>query len=107
MLEKMFTTKMSADKKTLQTRFLKIRSRNSRFSKIVGGIVFGTIVVVIICVGLFIAIRNSATYRMTEEDFANYINRPIGSVMAELDYVDDEKVVFHYLDGFFVADQQG
>ncbi|MBR2885757.1 MAG: hypothetical protein IKB93_13370 [Clostridia bacterium] len=106
MLEKMFTTKMSADKKKLQSRFSKIRSKNGRLSKVIGGILFGIIIAAIICVGVMIAVNNTKDYRMTDDEFSDYIHRPIGSIMADLDYVDDEKLVFHYLEGFFVVDQQ-
>lgn len=106
MLEKMFTTKMSADKKKLQNRFSKIRSKNGKLSKLFSGILFGIIIIAIICVGVIIAVNNTKDYRMTDEEFSDYINRPIGSIMADLDYVDDENLVFHYLEGFFVVDQQ-
>lgn len=106
MLEKMFTTKMSADKKKLQSRFSKIRSKNGRLSKLFGGILFGIILVAIISVGVIIAVNNTKDYRMTDDEFSDYINRPIGSIMADLDYVDDEKLVLHYLEGFFIIDQQ-
>ena len=106
MLEKMFTTKMSADKKKLQSRFSKIRSKNGKLSKVIGGILFGIIIVAIICVGVMIAVNNTKDYRMTDDEFSDYIHRPIGAIMADIDYVDDERLVFHYLDGFFVIDQQ-
>ena len=106
MLEKMFTTMMSADKKKLQSRFSKIRSKNGKLSKVIGGILFGIIIAAIICVGVMIAVNDTKDYRMTDEEFSDYINRPIGSIMADLDYVDDEKMVFHYLEGFFVINQQ-
>lgn len=106
MLEKMFTTKMSADKKKLQSRFSKIRSKNGKLSKLIGGILFGIIIVAIICVGVMIAVNNTKDYRMTDDEFSDYINRPIGAIMADIDYVDDEKLVFHYLEGFFIIDQQ-
>ncbi len=106
MLEKMFTTKMSADKKKLQSRFSKIRSKNGKLSKLFGGILFGIIIIAIISVGVIIAVNSTKDYRMTDDEFSDYINRPIGSIMADLDYVDDEKLVFHYLEGFFVIDQQ-
>ena len=106
MLEKMFTTKMSADKKKLQSRFSKIRSKNGRLSKLFSGILFGIIIIAIISVGVIIAVNITKDYRMTDSEFSDYINRPIGSIMADLDYVDDEKLVFHYLEGFFVINQQ-
>jgi len=106
MLEKMFTTMMSADKKKLQSRFSKIRSKNGKLSKVISGILFGIIIAAIICVGVMIAVNNTKDYRMNDAEFSDYINRPIGSIMADIDYVDDEKLVFHYLEGFFVVDQQ-
>lgn len=44
------------------------------------------------------------TYPMSDEDFAAYTGSPMGAVMADLDYADGEKLVFHYLNGFFVLD---
>lgn len=102
MLEKVFTTKMSADKKKLQNRFAKIRSKNGRLSKLFAGILFGVIIVAIISVGVFMALNDTKDYEMTDEEFSNYIHRPIGSIMAEIDYIDNEKLVFHYLKGLFV-----
>lgn len=43
---------------------------------------------------------------MTEQDFEAYCDSPLGSVMAEPDYVDGTTLVFHYLNGFFVYDLQ-
>lgn len=39
MLENLYTTKMSANKKTLQNRFTKIRSKNGRISKITAAVI--------------------------------------------------------------------
>lgn len=39
---------------------------------------------------------------MSDEKFSKYMDKPIGAIMAELDYADQERIVFHYLDGFFV-----
>ena len=38
MLENLYTTKMSANKKTLQSRFTKIRSKSGRISKIAAAV---------------------------------------------------------------------
>ena len=38
MLENLYTTKMSANKKTLQNRFTKIRSKSGRISKIMAAV---------------------------------------------------------------------
>ena len=57
MLEKMFTTKMSMDKKKLQNRFSKIRSKNGKTSKFIALAVFAVIIVSIICVSLWVAVN--------------------------------------------------
>ena len=106
MFEKMFTTKMSADKKKLQNRFSKIRSKSGKFSKIFSSIIFGVIIIIIIGAGIIMAINNSENYQMTEKEFSDYIHRPIGSITAEIDYIDEEKLIFHYIDGLFVIDLQ-
>ncbi len=43
---------------------------------------------------------------MSREKYDEYINRDIGAIMAEIDYADEERVVFHYLDGMFVYDME-
>lgn len=64
--------------------------------------------VVLVLLGIIITavcLTNSApNYRMSEAEYAEYINRPMGAIMAELDYADEDIAVFHYLDGFFVYD---
>ncbi len=57
MLEKMFTTKMSADKKKLQSRFSKIRSENGKTSKIIAIVLFTLIIVSIIAVSVYVAVN--------------------------------------------------
>ena len=39
------------------------------------------------------------------KDIRGYCNNIVGAIMADLDYADSEKVVFHYLNGFFVYNQ--
>ena len=56
MLEKMFTTKMSMDKKKLQNRFSKIRSKNGKTSKSIAMAVFAVMIVSIICVSIWVAV---------------------------------------------------
>ena len=57
MLEKMFTTKMSADKKKLQSRFSKIRSKNGKTSKIIATVLFTLIIMSIIAVSVYVAVN--------------------------------------------------
>ena len=57
MLEKMYTTKMSMDKKKLQNRFSKIRSKNGKTSKFIAMAVFAVIIVSIICVSILVAVN--------------------------------------------------
>lgn len=105
MLENLYTTKMSMDKKKLQNRFAKIRSENGGISKLMALIIFAVILVIMACVSIIIAAGvRSDEYIMTEKEFSGYISRPVGSIMAEFDYMDDKKLVFHYLGGLFVKD---
>lgn len=57
MLEKMFTTKMSMDKKKLQHRFSKIRSKTGKTSKFLAIAVFALMIVSIICVSIWVAVN--------------------------------------------------
>ena len=57
MLEKMFTTKMSADKKKLQSRFSKIRSNNGRTSRIIAIVLFALIIMSIIAISVYVAVN--------------------------------------------------
>ncbi len=107
MLENLYTTKMSMDKKKLQNRFLRIRSKNGRISKLMALIIFAVILLVMACVSIIIAANiKSDEYTMTENEFSDYINRPIGAVMADIDYADDNKLIFHYGEGLFVINHQ-
>ncbi len=106
MFENLYTTKMSMDKKKLQNRFSKIISKNGRLSRLWAVMIFAVIVAVIAAVSVYIATTQINEYTMNEEDFKEYTSRPVGSIMAEIDYADDEKLVFHYLEGFFIADMQ-
>ena len=47
-----------------------------------------------------------SAYAMDAEELDAYLDLPIGSIMATIDYADEERLVFHYLYGFFVADLQ-
>ncbi len=105
MFENMFTTKMSMDKEKLQHRFLKIRSENSKASRLMAVIVFAVIVLIMIATAIYVAVNQDNEYAMSDEDFAAYISRPIGAIMADIDYADDEKIVFHYGSGFFITDE--
>ncbi len=70
MLEKMFTTKMSANKKKLQTRFSKIRSNNSKASKIIAISLFAIILLGIICISVYIAVNNAENINKIETLYA-------------------------------------
>ncbi len=107
MFENLFTTKMSMDKEKLRNRFLKIRSENGRVSRLFAFILFAVILLIMAAATVIIALNvTDDRYIMTDEEFEEYGYRPIGSIMAELDYADDERIVFHYLEGFFVVDRQ-
>ncbi len=107
MLENLYTTKMSMDKEKLQNRFAKIRSKNGKLSKLMSALILAVILLIIAAATVVIALNaTDDRYIMTDEEFEAFAYKPIGSIMAELDYADEEKIVFHYLEGFFVIDQQ-
>ncbi|MBE7033146.1 MAG: hypothetical protein E7406_02845 [Ruminococcaceae bacterium] len=108
MFENLYTTKMSMDKKKLQNRFSKIRSKTGRVSKMMAFLIFAGILLVIAFASVIIAsnIDKNKDYTMTESEFADFVNRPIGAVMADIYYADDSKVVFHYGEGLFIIDRQ-
>ena len=109
MFENLYTTKMSMDKKNLQNRFSKIRSKNGRVSKLMALIIFAVILIVMACVAIVLAINfnsNRDEYAMTENEFADFVSRPIGATMADIYYADDGKFVFHYGEGLFIIHSQ-
>lgn len=59
MLENLYTTKMSANKKTLQNRFTKIRSKNGRLSKIMALVMSVAIAVTFACATVVMAAVNN------------------------------------------------
>lgn len=71
--------------------------------KVIGSIVIAAVALLI---SVFCLTNSYADPKMTDDKYREYIARPIGSIMAEIDYADEEKVVFHYTDGFFVYDLQ-
>ncbi|MBQ9097680.1 MAG: hypothetical protein IJY55_04720 [Clostridia bacterium] len=60
------------------------------------------ILVIAIIVGVVCLTNSVQDYSMDEAAYAEYISRPVGSIMADIDYADKEKAVFHYLNGLFV-----
>lgn len=109
MLENLYTTKMSVNKKKLQNRFMKIRSKNGRISKIFALILFAVILIVMACVTVILAMnsnKNNNEYTMSESEFKELVNSPVGAVMADIYYADDGKLVFHYGEGLFIIHRE-
>lgn len=55
MFERLYTTKMSADKKSLQKRFSKIRSHNGKFSKVMAMLMASIVAVTMLCATIVMA----------------------------------------------------
>ncbi len=116
MFEKIYTTKMSSDKKKLQNRFAKIRSKAGRLSKLMSFIVLLVIALLISFITIIIANNTNKenpappenstedikNYAMTESEFTEFVHRPLGATMADLKYIDHDKLVFHYGEGLFI-----
>lgn len=106
MFENIYTTKMSDDKKKLQSRFFKIGTKNTKFSKFTAIIILIAVLIIMAVVAVGVAVKlygKENEYEMSETDFEEFVKNPIGSVMADMDYVDEKKLVFHYGKGFFVV----
>lgn len=118
MLEKIYTTKMSTQKNKLQNRFSKIRSKLNKRVKIISLIILLIVLSSILTLTVIIARKtntdivntqansdkdNTASdYAMTESEFAEFVHRPLGSVMADLNYIDKDKLVFHHGEYLFI-----
>ncbi len=69
-------------------------------------IIWGAGIVVLVAVIVVLCLVNAPkNYTMSKGALEKYCKQSGGSVMADIDYVDDHKVVFHYLNGFFVYDR--
>ena len=66
MLENLYTTKMSANKKTLQNRFTKIRRKSGRISKIMAAVMSGAVAVTMLGATIVMA-AVTATYENQNE----------------------------------------
>ena len=100
MFETMFSTKMSADKRKLQTRFSKIRNKNGRMSKIIGLSVFAVIVVFIICVSVFAAVSRQDHKVLYKNETMNFqLEIPTnwqGSYVADETGIEDDFIAFKH-----------
>ena len=79
MLENIYTTKMSAERKQLQSRFTKIRSRNGKLSKIAASIMAVVIAVTMLCATVVLA----AVVNEEENFFVNGKGYAIDIVLIE------------------------
>ena len=100
MLEKMFTTRMSADKKKLQIRFSKIRSKNGKTSKFIALAVFAVIIVSIICVSIWVAVSSQNDMILYKNEAMNFkLEIPLswqGKYIVDESAVDDNYIAFKH-----------
>lgn len=110
MFKNFYTTRMSAKGKTLQIRFMKMRRKNGRFSRIAGTVTALVIVLSIACVLIACAAsdgkRDNAVTNLeiSTEQLNEYSDRIVGSMMADIAYADGDRVVFYYGGGVYVYD---
>ena len=90
MLENLYTTKMSMDKKKLQKRFSKIRSSSGRISKIMSFVMSIFIAVTILCATVVMAALNSEE---TNEPITLYSNGKI-IVLENKPFIQDNMIYF-------------
>lgn len=100
MFETMFSTKMSADKRKLQTRFSKIRNKNGRMSNIIGLSVFAVIVAFIICVSVFAAVSRQDDKVLYKNETMNFqLEIPTnwqGLYVADETGIEDDFIAFKH-----------
>ena len=100
MLEKIFTTKMSADKKKLQSRFSKIRSKNGKTSKFIAMAVFAVIIVSIICVSIWVAVNRQDDKILYKNETMNFkLEIPLswqGRYIVDESAIDDNYIAFKH-----------
>lgn len=93
------TTALGNGKKTIAERIRRIASYKKPAAIWIVIIAFILVAVSAVC------LTNSGTdYAFSKEKYLKYTSAPIGAIMAEPDFCDGERAVFHYLDGFFVYD---
>lgn len=91
---------MSAGKKKLQNRFLKIRSKNGKLSKLISGILFGIIIVSIICAGMMIAVhQESVTESSPSAGLSNNYEMQYGNTTGNISnnafVAQDDKNIYY------------
>lgn len=100
MLEKMFTTKMSMDKKKFQNRFSKIRSKNGKTSKFIAMAVFAVMIVSIICVSIWVAVSRQDDMILYENKSMNFkLEIPLswqGKYIVDESAIDDNYIGFKH-----------
>ncbi len=100
MLEKMYTTKMSMDKKKLQNRFSKIRSKNGKTTKFIAMAVFAVIIVSIICVSIWVAVSRQDDMILYENKAMNFqLEIPLswqGKYIVDESAIDDNYISFKH-----------
>ena len=104
MLENLYTTQMSNDKEQLKTRLENIQRQPKKKHKAAGLLVFLALAAALTVGTICLASTTAEDVTMTDEEFAAYLDRPWGAVMATLDYADRETLVFHYDTGLFRLD---
>jgi len=115
MLENLYTTKMSAEKKMLQNRFSKIRSTSNRLSKIMALIMTIVIIVAMLCATIVMATvdslndkENTITFISDGKEIVfknkpfvenNVLYLPLRELFERLDVLDDDYSAIDWDDG--------
>lgn len=89
MLETIYTTKMSANKKTLQNRFTKIRSKNGRLSKTMALVMSVAIAVTMLCATVVMAAVGSDGLEHWDKNEVYFLAGVRGSVIADINSTPD------------------
>ncbi|MBO5454809.1 MAG: hypothetical protein J6A69_12730 [Clostridia bacterium] len=104
MFEKLFTTKMSPDKKTIENRFEKIWFKNSGLFRFLSALIFVLLIILIIFTVLYMAVNSisSKEYMYNSQQLFDYEQSSPDSGNGEIIYADKERFIYTHMGGLFV-----
>lgn len=103
MLEKLYSTKMSEDRKSLQRRFSKIRKKSGTREKTVAVILSAVLIIAVLTVSSIVGSRLGVRdYSLSDAEYSALLESRLGAVMADIYYADSQKILVHYGSALFI-----
>ena len=103
MLEKLYSTKMSEDQKSLQRRFSKIRKKSGKREKTVAVILYVVLIISVFITSSIVGSRLGVRdYSLSDAEYSALLESQLGAVMADIYYADSQKILVHYGSALFI-----